>query len=182
MQAWPDELDRGPLSRTTFGGEFTPMDSLIDNALLIFAAIFVLGLAGIGALIARHQGSGQSFALFNTRERRLGCVEQASIGGGRKLLLVRRDNVEHLIMTGGPIDVVIETSITRPAGPVRDMSVHELPTDSMIAPLADRHEDGFRPTLFSRLRTATVREDHSPAVVERQDPPELDTAAHEKAN
>jgi hypothetical protein len=27
------------------------------------------------------------------------------------LVLVRRDNVEHLIMTGGPVDVVIETGI-----------------------------------------------------------------------
>ncbi len=26
-------------------------------------------------------------------------------------MLVRRDNVEHLIMTGGPVDVVIETGI-----------------------------------------------------------------------
>jgi hypothetical protein len=26
-------------------------------------------------------------------------------------VLVRRDNVEHLIMTGGPVDVVIETGI-----------------------------------------------------------------------
>ncbi len=26
-------------------------------------------------------------------------------------MLIRRDNVEHLIMTGGPVDVVIETGI-----------------------------------------------------------------------
>ena len=29
----------------------------------------------------------------------------------RRLVLIRRDDVEHLIMTGGPVDVVIETGI-----------------------------------------------------------------------
>lgn len=38
-------------------------------------------------------------------------MEQASIDSRRKLVLIRRDDVEHLIMTGGPVDVVIETGI-----------------------------------------------------------------------
>jgi len=45
-------------------------------------------------------------------EPRLGVSEQATIDSRRKLVLVRRDDVEHLIMTGGPVDVVIETGIT----------------------------------------------------------------------
>jgi hypothetical protein len=45
------------------------------------------------------------------REPRLGISEQASVDGRRRLVLIRRDNVEHLIMTGGPVDVVIETGI-----------------------------------------------------------------------
>ena len=32
----------------------------------------------------------------------------------RRLVLIRRDDVEHLIMTGGPVDVVIETGIAAP--------------------------------------------------------------------
>ena len=47
--------------------------------------------------------------LFKPRpEPRLGVVEQASIDSRRRLVLIRRDDVEHLIMTGGPVDVVIE--------------------------------------------------------------------------
>jgi hypothetical protein len=45
-------------------------------------------------------------------EPRLGVTEQASVDSRRKLVLVRRDDVEHLIMTGGPVDVVIETNIS----------------------------------------------------------------------
>jgi hypothetical protein len=44
-------------------------------------------------------------------EPRLGVTEQASVDSRRRLVLVRRDDVEHLIMTGGPVDVVIETNI-----------------------------------------------------------------------
>ena len=47
-------------------------------------------------------------------EPRLGVMEQASVDGKRKLVLIRRDDVEHLIMTGGPVDVVIETGIAAP--------------------------------------------------------------------
>ena len=35
-------------------------------------------------------------------EPRLGVTEQASVDSRRRLVLVRRDNVEHLIMTGVP--------------------------------------------------------------------------------
>jgi flagellar protein FliO/FliZ len=45
---------------------------------------------------------------------RLGVVDHANVDSRRRLVLVRRDNVEHLIMTGGPVDVVIETGIPAP--------------------------------------------------------------------
>jgi hypothetical protein len=51
-------------------------------------------------------------ALFAPKpERRLDIVEQSNLDGRRRLILIRRDNVEHLIMTGGPVDMVIETGI-----------------------------------------------------------------------
>jgi hypothetical protein len=49
--------------------------------------------------------------LFQGKTKRVGLVESTSLDGRRRLVLVRRDNVEHLIMTGGPVDVVIETGI-----------------------------------------------------------------------
>ena len=47
------------------------------------------------------------------RQPRLGIVDAYDLDRQRQLVLVRRDNVEHLIMIGGPTDVVIESSIVR---------------------------------------------------------------------
>jgi hypothetical protein len=41
-------------------------------------------------------------------------MEHARVDSRRTLVLIRRDDVEHLIMTGGPVDVVIETGIAIP--------------------------------------------------------------------
>jgi len=84
--------------------------------ILIYLVLFlgVVG-AGAGAYIFLHGGSslgGIASGLFGARaERRLEVVEQASVDARRRLILIRRDEVEHLIMTGGPVDVVIETGI-----------------------------------------------------------------------
>jgi flagellar protein FliO/FliZ len=82
--------------------------------LLVFLAIAVAA----GGLAARSYMTGEPLAGFFSRPRsepRLSVVEQTSVDNRRKLLLVRRDGVEHLIMTGGPVDVVIETGIGAPA-------------------------------------------------------------------
>ncbi|MBY0612155.1 MAG: hypothetical protein K2P80_08215 [Beijerinckiaceae bacterium] len=48
------------------------------------------------------------------RPPRLGVTDFFNLDRtGRRLVIVRRDNVEHLVMVGGPNDVVIETNIVR---------------------------------------------------------------------
>lgn len=81
--------------------------------LLLFLAIALVA----GGLAVRSFMTGEPIAgkFFGPKpERRLAVVEQTSVDNRRKLLLVRRDGVEHLIMTGGPVDVVIETGIGAP--------------------------------------------------------------------
>jgi hypothetical protein len=46
-------------------------------------------------------------------------IDAAAVDGRRRLVLVRRDNVEHLLMIGGPTDIVVEPNIVR-AAPGRD--------------------------------------------------------------
>jgi hypothetical protein len=46
-------------------------------------------------------------------------IDAAAVDGRRRLVLVRRDNVEHLLMIGGPTDIVVEPNIVR-AMPARD--------------------------------------------------------------
>ena len=82
--------------------------------ILILLAIAALILGGV-FLLKGYSGGGAGTALFGPRaERRLAVVEQASVDGRRRLVIVRRDDVEHLILTGGPVDVVIETGIGEP--------------------------------------------------------------------
>src|SRR3546814_14432378 len=56
--------------------------------------------------------------------QRIGVVETAPIDGSRRPVLVRRDNLEHLLLLSGEGDLVIEAGIpveeageTRSAGP-----------------------------------------------------------------
>jgi flagellar protein FliO/FliZ len=55
-----------------------------------------------------------------TRQPRLGLVDAFSLDGQRQLVLVRRDNVEHLIMIGGPNDVLVESQINRALAAARE--------------------------------------------------------------
>jgi hypothetical protein len=50
-----------------------------------------------------------------SRAPRLGLVDVFSLDSQRQLVIVRRDNVEHLLMIGGPNDLVIEPQIMRGA-------------------------------------------------------------------
>ncbi|HLY55173.1 MAG TPA: hypothetical protein VKS60_06430, partial [Stellaceae bacterium] len=47
-------------------------------------------------------------------KRRLGVVEATPIDGRRSLVLIRRDDVEHLLLLGPAHDLVIETRIVAP--------------------------------------------------------------------
>jgi flagellar protein FliO/FliZ len=51
-------------------------------------------------------GKASSAGLRKASEKRLGVIETK-----RTLYLVRRDDVEHLVMIGGPVDVVVEMGI-----------------------------------------------------------------------
>lgn len=82
--------------------------------ILMAAFFYVLRRFGAGAISAGTGGRG--------RQPRLAVIESTMIDARRQLWLIRRDNVEHLIMTGGPTDLVVEPSIVRaaPAGTARE--------------------------------------------------------------
>ena len=83
---------------------------------LLVAAAVAAGLWGYRTYVSGDASIGLNFGgWFQPRpEPRLAVSEQATLDSRRKLVLVRRDDVEHLIMTGGPVDVVIETGISAP--------------------------------------------------------------------
>jgi flagellar protein FliO/FliZ len=48
---------------------------------------------------------------------RVAVIESLPVDGKRSVILVRRDNIEHLVMVGGRNDLVIEPNIMRRAAP-----------------------------------------------------------------
>jgi len=87
-------------------------------ALRFFIAfLLVLALIGGAAYVVRRFGAGAlTSAAMRGRQPRLAVIDAAPIDGRRRLVLIRRDNVEHLLIIGGPTDVVIEQNIVRAAG------------------------------------------------------------------
>ncbi|HWS07158.1 MAG TPA: flagellar biosynthesis protein FliO, partial [Xanthobacteraceae bacterium] len=88
------------------------------------AFLLVLGLIGVGAWGLRRFTSGRlGGAGTRGRQPRLGVIDYASVDARRRLILVRRDNVEHLLMIGGPTDVVVEANIVRAVAAPRDVAL-----------------------------------------------------------
>lgn len=83
-----------------------------DYFRFLAALIFVLALIGILGWLLRRYASGAPPTRRGERGRkRLSIVEVRPIDPKRRLILVRRDDVEHLILTGPQADVVIERGI-----------------------------------------------------------------------
>jgi flagellar protein FliO/FliZ len=84
----------------------------IGLGILIAVAFYAWRVLGSG--IRRNAGRG-------SRPPRLALVDAFDLDRHRQLVIIRRDNVEHLIMIGGPNDLVIEQAIVRaqPAGAER---------------------------------------------------------------
>lgn len=80
--------------------------------------LFLLAILAAGGWVAWQRFGGTGF-FQGDRELRIGVSEVASVDGKRKLVLIHRDGVEHLIMTGGPVDVVIEQGIMPQQAPRR---------------------------------------------------------------
>ncbi|MBN8919359.1 MAG: flagellar biosynthetic protein FliO, partial [Rhizobiales bacterium] len=116
---------------------------------LIVAFVIVLGLIGLATWVFRRLG-GDRVAPSGPRGRqpRLAVIDAALVDGRRRLVLVRRDNVEHLIMIGGPADLVIEQNIVR-AVPV----AQQMPRVPVESPARALPEQGpARPAVESAYR------------------------------
>jgi len=97
------------------------MDALFGTSMPLAARFFiaflvVLALIGVTAWLVRRFGANRLGGASRGRQPRLAVIDAASIDGRRRLVLIRRDNIEHLLMIGGPTDVVIEPNIVRVSG------------------------------------------------------------------
>lgn len=91
-------------------------------ATYLVAFLILLGLLAICfwlfRRLARSRPEGGS---AGGRQPRLTVLEVAAVDGRRRVVLFRRNNIEHLVMIGGPTDLMIEQNILRvPVAPARD--------------------------------------------------------------
>lgn len=92
---------------------------LISYTRFIAALLFVLALIGGLTWVARKFGLiARVTAGGPNKIKRLDIIEVLTVDARRRLILLRRDNVEHLVLLGPERDTLIETGVpTQPAQP-----------------------------------------------------------------
>jgi len=84
---------------------------ITDYLRFVFALAFVVALIGILAFMARRYGMGYRNVVRNAK-RRLSISEIMPIDNKRRLVLIKRDDKEHLVMIGGTTDLLVEQNIS----------------------------------------------------------------------
>jgi flagellar biogenesis protein FliO len=104
---------------------------------MVFAFIVVFGLLALALWLVRQFGGKRlGNPAARGRQPRLAVIDAATVDARRRLVLIRRDNVEHLLIIGGPTDVVIEQNIVRAAGAPREAPAARPPAGTDTLPRA----------------------------------------------
>lgn len=128
-------------------------NNLIVAVVGVGAALLVLAI--ILWIIRRRGGSSPFIRGGKNRQPRLQVLDATAVDARRRLVLVRRDNVEHLVMIGGPTDIVIESGI----GAIPFMKDVQEPQNAMLettAPekaIAAERTRALAPSTETEMRT-----------------------------
>ncbi|MHB2264780.1 hypothetical protein [Aliihoeflea sp. PC F10.4] len=136
-------------------------------------ALVALGVIMLIVRIVRKVSSG-SFSSAGNYRARLAVMDAAEVDAQRRLVLVRRDEVEHLIMIGGPTDIVIEQNITGPgrSAPAQPAPIAEASRRRAepVAPSSARVEPAPAPVERETRTAAPARQPVAAPVPERREP------------
>lgn len=94
------------------------------------ALVFVLALMWGLSLIMRRVNAGSG--LMMKSQRRLRIIETIPLDHKRRLMLIRRDDREHLVILGATGETVVESGI----------AAHENISEDVIAPFGTPSENG----------------------------------------
>ena len=85
----------------------------------VITLVVILALVGLVIWLVRRYAVGGIATSARGRLPRLAIVDALVVDSRHRLVLVRRDNVEHLVLIGGATDLLIEPSIVRTRLPQR---------------------------------------------------------------
>lgn len=80
----------------------------------VLVLVFVLALIGVLAWVAKRSGLMGRLTATRSGARRLSVVEVLPLDARHRLVLLRRDRVEHLVLMGPGDSLVVEPEIRRP--------------------------------------------------------------------
>ncbi|WP_417689780.1 hypothetical protein [Roseibium sp.] len=89
-------------------------DGIARGLAFAIALGIVLILIALFTMILKRL-TGTRLSSGRSRQPRITVMDATNVDARRRLLLIRRDNVEHLILIGGPTDIVIEQNIIKSA-------------------------------------------------------------------
>lgn len=86
----------------------------LDYFRFVIALAFVLGLIGVLAWLGRRSGFVVRPTNPGSASSRISIVEVRAVDAKHRLVLVRRDDAEHLILLGAGSDLLVESGIPVP--------------------------------------------------------------------
>lgn len=124
-----------------------------DYVNYLLALLIVLGLIGLIAYALRRVGFIPTADRPNQMRKRLGISQMIAIDGKRRLVLLRRDDQEHLVLIGPDGDTVIEQNIqAKPRSPKPADRTEEDDTDgSDDASAEEAHKEPILPRFQAQL-------------------------------
>lgn len=111
---------------------------MLDDVVGAYGSRFLLAAGGVGLAlllliivlwVIRSRAPSPFVRGGRNRQPRLQVLDAAAVDARRRLVLVRRDDVEHLIMIGGPSDIVIESRILPAAAEQPDSANRPQPVE-----------------------------------------------------
>ncbi|MBF2715943.1 flagellar biosynthetic protein FliO [Agrobacterium vitis] len=162
----------------------TETATMMDDILNAYGSRFLIAAGGVFLALAvlvvilwilKNRAPSPFVRGGRNRQPRLQVLDAAAVDARRRLVLIRRDNIEHLILIGGPTDIVVESGIGEPkaylAGELAANEAlarnQELLKAQELAALASRQAKQTEPATQAALQTPPSRLETQPT---RQEP------------
>lgn len=158
---------------------------MLDDVIGAYGSRFLLAAGGVGLAllllilvlwVIRSRAPSPFVRGGRNRQPRLQVLDAAAVDARRRLVLVRRDDVEHLIMIGGPSDIVIESRILPAATTEQPESVNRpQPVEQRSIPVARPEMPPVappRPPVAARVEPAAEPSFSAPASPEPRPRPD----------